>query len=402
MTAMQSLLLSQVRNTAPYLWDLKIKNLSPAWLQPLFIAENQEFAEDSVDNYRFQLVCHWATVATYVPTDVDSKIRSKLWKPQLGTEVFRAFAQVIHEARLWPVHEVTRRGTLTPFATKEAHPQILSGHWGEWFTVAAAAYCALRKRDPETAQGIRTQIEADILLHEQCLAQSWDANDAQLFSKISYNCAHNFGDLDRVLDLWNLPVDDELRISSYKVMHPSTASQSTVVQRRELWMAAQQVNDECMAPENGRHFALRRPKSLRRRFEYQLPLSPFLEDWGIALSQSVRDGNLGERELGEIVEALIDGFFFKDLFPQAYARALLGVESNYPSGPRGVHALLPSREAKRLQAGVLRTQIGISRERFEQGWSQRVERIWEKAHRASYGSARKKILPNILSEGRRL
>lgn len=121
-----------------------------------------------------------------------------------------------------------------------------------------------------------------------------------------------------------------------------------------------------MAVENHRNFALRKPKSLRLHPSLLLPLGPFFDDWGKAIAQSPL---LNEFELGEITEALFDGWVYLET-AVGYARALAGLEMGIPGGLSQLCRLVPSKMAKQLSSGKLRTLTSIPQKRFESQWNQ--------------------------------
>src|SRR4051812_38057830 len=74
------LLLSQIRNTAPFLFDGGGGIVEEA---PEFLKKWRTLPERSLSRseyFRLCLSAHYATVATFVPTDLDQTIRLKLWK----------------------------------------------------------------------------------------------------------------------------------------------------------------------------------------------------------------------------------------------------------------------------------------------------------------------------------
>lgn len=71
-TALQTL----VKNTAPFIFDLK----STASTRYIEILSNENSDLSSVQYYEFCIAAHFATVGTFVPTDVDMAIREKLWR----------------------------------------------------------------------------------------------------------------------------------------------------------------------------------------------------------------------------------------------------------------------------------------------------------------------------------
>ena len=71
---------SQVKNTAAWLWDDERARPATEALDALEAAERDRDAPDGSCAYlRLLLSAHWATVATFVPTDVDARIRHHAW-----------------------------------------------------------------------------------------------------------------------------------------------------------------------------------------------------------------------------------------------------------------------------------------------------------------------------------
>src|SRR4051812_6103397 len=86
-----AILMDQVRNTAPFIFGEAVLNDREPhlkglreWAQRPSTLKNAEMSHG--DYFRLCLQVHHATVATFVPTDVDVHIRFKLWQPPL-TEV---------------------------------------------------------------------------------------------------------------------------------------------------------------------------------------------------------------------------------------------------------------------------------------------------------------------------
>ena len=74
--------------------------------------------------------------------------------------------------------------------------------------------------------------------------------------------AHNLGDLDRVLEAWNVPDEDPLKVEVYKAGHERPERFGGTL------LEAGNLNKAIMADENHRNFALRKPKCLRRSADY--------------------------------------------------------------------------------------------------------------------------------------
>jgi hypothetical protein len=79
------------------------------------------------------------------------------------------------------------------------------------------------------------------------------------------------------------------------------------------------IDASSMAFENHRHFALRKPRCLRRSVELLITTGPFFDDWGRTVARALEPA-----ELAEVVEALQHGW---DRLPKTigYGRALRGI-----------------------------------------------------------------------------
>lgn len=354
-----TILLDQVRNTVPFLFEEKRREYDGI---PHLAELRRAYAEwqsngdlaplDHVGYYRLCLCAHHATVASFVPTDVDNQIRFKLWAPSLPTETMRALAEQVMESLSWPWEAVSKRGAFSP-STGEG----TSGLNGEWFSTSAAAYGALRKRSPEEAATVGGAILREVRRELQIMADCKQARDGIGLLKTAVVIAHNLGDLQRVFEMWNIDNDDPLL----------QAVEKEKARPEQTWSA--ELNRRWMANENHRHFALRGPKALRREPEYLLPIGPFFDEWGNLIAR-----RLEPEEIGEIVEALIAGWqWLEKKEPKSsvgYARALAGIEESFPGGLNKLTGYLPARVARELKTGALRTLISVPRRRFEEQWKQ--------------------------------
>ena len=335
------LLVSQVRNTMPYLFEDQhsFTGFPPAAIVRDF-ARDVNTALSHFEYYRLCLSAHYLTVATPVPTDVDNQIRQTLWAPKLPVEDALAMAALVRESRGWDFKLVTERYAC---GVGDYVKDALSGHLGEWFTVASGAYCALGKYSEQEARIVREALLSDISdetnRHSEVFGSLWRANDGVGSLKASAAIAHNFGDLDRVMDMWALPASDPLRTSFYKLAAEPFDQNGKLRHLGRLWVAGElyksMIDGSSMALENHRHFALRKPRSLRRSRELLITTGPFLDDWGAKVAQSLSDH---PDDLVEVVLALVHG---KERLPLAvgYVRALLGIESHGNLPPKALLAM---------------------------------------------------------------
>lgn len=353
------LLLSQVKNTMPYLFEPSLGESSLSSFVPAQVLRDYERTTPELlshfEYFRLCLSSHYLTCATPVPTDVDNQIRHKLWPAGLALESALQMAQLVLESHHWDFTAVTARFSCgavgSPF---EKEP--LSGHLGEWFTVSAAAYCALRPYSSASAHEMRQklldQIASEVERHSEIFGSLWKAQDGLGCLKSSASIAHNFGDLDRVLDMWDLPIEDPLRLGFYKLAtHPFDPNGKLRYLGR-LWVAGElyksTIAGSSMALENHRHFALRKPRCLRQSPKYWITTGPFLDEWG-------RQVALSEDPL-EVAQALKSGW---ERLPKTlgYGRALCGMREVLP----------------KLDLGNSLRET--SQERFEKNWSEEALRL---------------------------
>ncbi len=342
------ILIGQVKNTVPFLWENKI--YQTGCLAPLFQAEQNL---THLDYFKLCLISHFATVGSFVPTDVDNQIRFKLWSPELSLSEVLSMCEETLNFFHWDFTSVSTRWVKSPLTGEK-----LSGHHGEWFSVAVAAYGALRKRQPKLADDVQSLIVQEMEREERIFVDFKTIKDGIGLLKAATLIAHNLGDLDRVIEMWNLPEGDPLKRSR--------------TFQNSIFYQVSKLNKLCMALENHRHFALRVPRCLRKNSDFLLPIGPFFDDWGRKLS---RHPALSFEELAEIVEALIQGWekLSKASGPSyGYPRALAGILDSFSGGLRALQTHLPSRVARKLQAGSLHNLIQISKKQFEDQWSCRA------------------------------
>lgn len=333
------LLLSQVKNTMPYLFEAEagaspLDSFPPAMVLRDFDRTGQT-ALTHFEYFRLCLSSHYLTCGTPVPTDVDNQIRLKLWPAHLPLETALEMAQLVLESRSWDFTSVSTRFTYGA-AESPWQKEVLSGHLGEWFTVSCAAYCALSQyRDPltqEKQKELFASISDEVQRHSEIFGTLWRAQDGLGCLKASASISHNFGDLDRVMDMWELSVGDPLRLEFYRLGTSPFDSNRNLRYLGRLWVAGElykaPLHGSSMARENHRHFALRKPKCLRKSRALLLPTGPFFDGWGeqVAHAFAAPDGSATE-ELFEVIAALKHGW---ERLPQTvgYGRALYGIQQS--------------------------------------------------------------------------
>lgn len=367
MSISSELLVSQVRGTAPYVFDDARCDPAIAASEPVRLVRDFDRSRPAslspFEYFRLCLASHYTTCATPVPTDVDIAIRQKLWPASLPVETLLAQARLVLESRGWDFVALTTRASYGAHGTPFEH-EVLHGHFGEWFTVAVGAYGALgRSRAPEVV-ALRAEllaaVEDESRRHAEIFGSLWRAKDGLGALRASVSIAHNFGDLDRVVDMWELPVTDPLRQRCYKLTASPFDSERKLRHEGRLWTAGElyksPIDGSSMAHENHRHFALRKPRALRTDPALRVPAGPFLDDFGAAVARLLE----GEA-LAEVVDALVVG---TTRLPGrlGYPRALHAIAGERPE-------TLPRMASLRADAR-LRKRLDTRREGFERTWEE--------------------------------
>jgi hypothetical protein len=379
------ILLEQVRNTAAF---ALAPDFSPGVPYLEVMRRTGPGPLGHVEYYRLCLSAHFTTVATYVPTDVDNQIRFKLWDPTLPIETILEMAEVVKEAHGWDTRPVSRRWVRAPRSG-----ELLGGHMGEWFSVAAGAYGATRKRAPDAAAEVAGLIIREVERHAEVFQDFKQAKDGIGLLKTATLIAHNLGDLDRVLEMWNVPASDPLMEAVFKAGHGESmaggAATDAGLRARKALAEAGALNKAHMAHENHRHFALRAIRALRRSPDLLVPIGPFFDDWGRTIA---RHPAVTTSEVAEVVSELVLAWerlgkaaaekaakaaavIAKGGTPAAgsaapapmgYARALAGILDAFPGGMSALSKFVPARVERDLKAGPLRVLLSVPQSRFEE------------------------------------
>lgn len=332
------LLISQVLSTMPYLLEStgELARFKPT----ITIRQFERAGSETLSHFEYFRLClssHYLSCGTPVPTDVDNQIRRKLWDKNLALDTALEMADLVLESRKWDFTLTSSRFTYGAAGTAFAN-EALSGHLGEWFTVAAAAYCAMKQYSSAAArakgQEVFSAIADEVNRHSEIFGSLWRAADGLGCLKAASSISHNFGDLDRVMDMWELSVGDPLRLQYYKLGSLPFDSERKLRFLGRLWVAGElyksKVNGSSLALENHRHFALRKPKCLRGSPDFLIPTAPFFDDWGrkVARGLATPEGTPSS-ETREVVTILVEGWE-RQSGTVAYGRGLRGIFEVHP------------------------------------------------------------------------
>jgi hypothetical protein len=286
------------------------------------------------DYFALCLACHHASVATFVPTDVDTKIRGIVWRESRDPDILRPMLRLALAARDWTEEGISVRSV-----------RGVSGHNGEhWSAVAAGLGWMLELGDTAAAEEAQAAIEAEIDREQTVFDEVAAERDAELdLLRLSMTLAHNRGDLTQGMGFWaKTPV--------------TTPLMAHLAARGRFDLAVRIYQQTGISTEGHRHYPLRPVKALRRSPDTLLPLSPFLDEWGGVVVQL--EGS------PEVLAALVTGCK-KVPGQQGYYRAIAGMLAASPGAFERAAARMPNSARSLLRSAEMRKLIGIPRLSFE-------------------------------------
>jgi hypothetical protein len=328
-------------------------------------AADMPTAAERTDYFALCLACHFASVATYVPTDVDAKIRYALWLDQPDADELARMRELALSIAEWDTSGVSTRAVTfdRPGARVERH----SGHDGERLSVLCGGLVAHWKAgDTTNAARFEDAIDAE-LAREACAFDEVARGKGRetTLAALAAILTHNAGDVMQVLGskhARHLPPAVRLRFSDL--------ARERFGRYGGAFGRAAAVYRAVMAPEGHRNYPLRELKELRRSAELLLPIAPFLDEWGERLA--LWPGfDLAER--ATIVGGLVNGCR-KVEGQEGYYRALAGFDRAFPGGldSRDLNAHLGARVRTELKDAKLRKKIAVRRESFESSCAKAV------------------------------
>ena len=342
-------LIAQVKSTAPFL-EARLPGtesgrlielgyssdgflrILASWQNILRVGLKRE--EQLQDYFALCLACHHATVATFVPTDVDTKIRGIVWHESGDLDVLGAMLRLALASRTWTEDGISVRSV-----------RSVSGHNGEhWSAIAGGLGRMLELGDKASAEEARAAIEAEIDREQSIFDEVAAEPDAELdLLRLSMTLAHNRGDLRQGMGFW-------------KKTPLTTPLMEHLALRGRFEIAVRIYQQTGLSSEGHRHYPLRAVKALRRSPGTLLPLSPFLDEWGSVVSQL--------DESNEVLAALVMGC--KRLQgQQGYYRAIAGMLAASSSAFERAAARMPHSARALLREADLRKLISVPRVSFE-------------------------------------
>jgi len=353
-------LIAQVHNTAPFLAPrpleagrlLQMGHSPDGFLRIIANWENLlqpglSHGEQLEDYFAFCLACHHATVATFVPTDVDTKIRGIVWRETRDPEAVRQMLRLALASRDWTETGISIRAV-----------RGVSGHNGEqWSAIAAGLGYLLELGDTASAAEAQAAIETEIDREQAVFDETAAERGAELdLLRLSMTLAHNRGDLTQGMGFWKRT--------------PATAPVMEHLSTRGRFSLAVRIYQHTgLSAEGHRHYPLRPVKALRRSPATLLPLCPFLDDWGGVVAQL--------EESHEVLAALIAGCQ-KVEGQQGYYRAIAGMRAASQGAFDRAAARMPNAVQRQLRDADLRKLIDVPRVSFESMMAKRARAALER------------------------
>ncbi len=356
-------LVEWVENTAPYLFSSDAPALGGRLLELDFrrillaVKRGYDWPADRdayvEDYFALCLAAHHATVATYIPTDVDSKIRGLLWKEHSALDGQQRMFAFARQAMRWPMEGISAR------YTELAGLGPVSGHNGEQLSVLMGALQTFLKQgsgsDAEAAYAaVSEELRRETIEFVTALETKGRELDAL---RLAAWLTHNVGDVDQGLSYWPQgPLYERARQDFGRLAHENTRPFGGI------FAQAAKIYKKLMSPEGHRNYPLRGIKALRQTPDLLLPQAPFLDEWGRNVA---RHPSLSESDRGEVLGALVNGSR-KLKGQRGYYRALRGMQDEL--GEAGLQRLLkaqPNSVRKEYESAEMRKLVAVSRDSFE-------------------------------------
>ena len=361
-------LLSQVYNTAPYLQDrvpapesgrlIEMGGTPDGFLRILASWENirrpdLHHAEQLQDYFALCLACHHATVATFVPTDVDTKIRGMAWRETSDLEVLKPMMRFALGARGWTEEGISTRSV-----------RGVSGHNGEhWSAIAGGLGRMLELGDTASAEEAQAAIEAEIDREQAVFDQVAAERDGELdLLRLAMTLAHNRGDLTQGMGFWKKTPANAAVDGAFHDARPLRSGGSHVPGHRAFGRRPPALS----APPGEGATALAR---------HTAAAVPF-------------PGRLGRgcrrlEENDEVLAALVIGCQ-KLKGQQGYYRAIAGMYAASPGAFDRAAARMPNATQRLLRSAEMRKLINVPRVSFESMMRKRARASLAKLRDSKY------------------
>lgn len=319
---------------------------------------------DYADYFALCVAAHFGSVATYVPTDVDAKIRHALWLDQTDPAELARMRALALELGSWRITGVSKRTvTVDGFG-------VFSGHDGERLSVLGGGWIGhAQVGDLEGAERFEAALDAELRREAEAFEALARQRGRELeVAGLAAILTHNAGDVMQALGAKPAKVIPEERRARY-----ADLARERFERYGGAYGRAAEIYRALMAPEGHRNYPLRELKELRRSPELLLPMSPFLDGWGERLATWP---GFDDAARANIVSALVVGCK-KVAGQEGYYRALAGFDRAHPGGlgAKSLTQHFGTAVRKGLEDAQMRQKLALRRESFESRYVKEVRRI---------------------------
>ncbi len=327
----------------------------------LLVAQAEPTPAARTDYFSLCLAAHFASVATYVPTDVDAKIRHALWFEAQPPDELAHMRELAVHLKHWDVRGVSAR------IVDVDGVGPVSGHDGERLSVLCGGLLAFAAAgDTQSARAFEDEIDAELTREARAFNTVLAARNREAdLLRLAVILTHNAGDVMQGLAARSgrhVDIDARARFSDL--------ARERFERYDGAFGRAALLYRELLASEGHRNYPLREVKFLRAHPALLLPIGPLLDDWGARLARWPR-WNAEQR--AEVVSALVDGSR-KVKGQESYYRALAGFSEAHAGGidARELAQHYTTSVRRELKSHELRRKVELPRASFEASFAKRA------------------------------
>lgn len=314
----------------------------------------------------FALCCaaHFASAATFVPTDVDAKIRHALWLDQTDADELQRMLRFALALQEWDLTAVSAR------MVRVAGHASVSGHDGERLSVLGGALIgASNIQAEELAEALFAAMDAELQREAESFLSALHARDQELeLLNLAAVLTHNAGDVVQALGNKHAAV-----VSPQRKQRLLELSRERFERYGGAYGRAALLYRELLAAEGHRNYPLRELKCLRKHPSLLYPLAPCVDSWGETIACTPV---LTTAERAEVVVGLVEGLR-RVQGQSAYQRALAGFARAWRGGllDKSLSAFYTARVKRDLDGHELRKAIETPRASFEASLKKRARAV---------------------------
>jgi hypothetical protein len=315
----------------------------------------------TLDYFGLCLACHHATVATFVPTDVDTKIRGLLWRLIKDPAQLDPMIEMTESFCDWDVPSVSRR------TVRVDGLGVFAGHHGERLSVLVAGLGrAIHLGRADLGDRMQERIAGELTRESRGLAALLPSGNDLDVLRMAAVMTHNAGDIDQAISFWpQSPAHTAAAVDIRRLAHENARPWNG------HFALAARIYKATLAPEGHRNYPLRPIRCLRQSFDFLIETAPFLDDWGERIA---RDPRLEDADRSEVLEALVIGAR-KIEGQRGYQRAVAGMLQGLGSGIDAVVGRMSARARSEFKSADLRKAVATARVSFESSMKSRLRRV---------------------------